>query len=327
MVDQPVDHRRGQPGDLGQQAEAARADRALQLVAAGVAEDAGDDREVEELVARQLVQLVQGFEQPALAAAGRGGEVVADDQLALGVDAGHELVELQGEQPAVGAELDHVALDLVGDAADHLQALRHGGHVPDRDQVFDLQGRQGAGDLVEAVLVAFERGQGLVGLGQDGRRLLQDVADAVEVEGDDAHRLADGDDRQARLQGDALRGAVAGAGLVGGDGGVGHEVHGRADDLVVTAHHDGAVHLGQLAQPGGREVDVEQEAAAADLFDDLVVAEDDQPAGLSAQDSLQAVAQRCARRHSGQGFATAVVKTPVHLTPVSIGHLSLAVLM
>ena len=58
------------------------------------------------------------------AGAPAGGHVVAGDELAVGVDAGHQLVELQGEQPAVGAELDDVAGDLVGDAAHHLQPLR-----------------------------------------------------------------------------------------------------------------------------------------------------------------------------------------------------------
>ena len=94
-------------------------------------------------------------------------QVVADDQGAVGVDAGHQLVELQGEQPAVGAELDDVAGDLVGDPADHLQPLHDGDRVADGDQVLDLQRGQRAGDLVEAELVPLQGGQGLVGPGQD----------------------------------------------------------------------------------------------------------------------------------------------------------------
>ena len=201
------------------------------------------------------------------------GQVVADDQRAVGVDAGHQLVELQGEQPAVGAQLDHVAGDLVGDPAHHLQPLHHRDRVADGDQVLDLQRGQRAGDLVQPQLVALQRGQRLVGPGQDRRRVVEDVPLAVDVEADDAHRLADRDDRVAGLLGDPLGGAVPGAGLLGRDGRVGHQVHGGPDDPgAVAGQHDGAVHLAQLAQPGRGELDVEREAAGAERLDDLVVA-------------------------------------------------------
>ena len=53
---------------------------------------------------------------------------------------------------------------------------------------------------------------------------------------------------------DPLGGAVPGAGLLRGDRGVGHQVHvGAQDPGDVAVEHDGAVHLGQLAQPGRRE--------------------------------------------------------------------------
>ena len=61
-----------------------------------------------------------------------------------------------------------------------------------------------------------------------------------------------------------------------------------------------AVHLGQLAQPGGGELDVEREAAGADGLDDPVVAEHDEGAGAAAQDPLEAVAQLGARRDGGE---------------------------
>ena len=102
--------------------------------------------------------------------------VVADDQLALGLDAGDQLLELQREQPAVGAELDDVVVDLAGDPADHLQPLGDDGDVADGDQVLDLQRRQRAGDLVEAHLVALEGRQRLVGPGQDRAGVLEHVA-------------------------------------------------------------------------------------------------------------------------------------------------------
>ena len=66
-----------------------------------------------------------------------------------------------------------------------------------------------------------------------------------------------------------------------------------------------AVHLGQLAQPGGGERDVEGEAAGADRLDDAVVAEHDQGTGTAAQDALEPVAQGGARGDRRQGRAQA----------------------
>ena len=101
---------------------------------------------------------------------------------------------------------------------------------------------------------------------------------------------------------------MPGAGLRRLDAGVGHQLGVGAQDAVdVAVEDDRAVHLGQLAQPGGRELDVEREAAAADRLDDLVVAEHDEGAGAAAQDALQAVAQVGARRDGGQGGAQQVV--------------------
>ena len=111
--------------------------------------------------------------------AAAGDEVVAHDELALAVDAGHELLELQRQQAAVGAELDDVALDLGGDAAHHLQPLADRHRVADGDEVLDLEGGQRAGDLVEAQLVALERRERLVGAGQDRGAVVEDVAAAA----------------------------------------------------------------------------------------------------------------------------------------------------
>ena len=114
------------------------------------------------------------------------------------LDAADQLVELQGEQPAVGAELDDVTVDLAGDAADHLEPLSDRRDVANRDQVFDLEVGQGAGDLVETQLVALEGGQRLVGPGQDRGGVLEHVAAAGDVQSDDVHRLAHRDHRVAR---------------------------------------------------------------------------------------------------------------------------------
>ena len=232
------------------------------------------------------------------------GQVVADQQPAVLLDAGQHLVELQREQPAVGAELDDEALDLVGDAPHHLQPLADAHRVADGDEVLDLEGRQRAGDLVEAQLVALERGQRLVGAREDRRRVLEGVPPAGHVDADDVHRLAHRDDREAGLQGDPLGGAVPGAGLLGGDGRVGHEVHAGAHDArAVVGDDHRAVHLGQLAQPGGRQRDVQREAAGAQRLDHPVVAEHDQRARAAGEDALQPVAQRRSRGDAAEEFA------------------------
>ena len=77
---------------------------------------------------------------------------------------------------------------------------------------------------------------------------------------------------------------------------------GAHDAAAVGGQHDGAVHLGQLAQPGRRVPDVEGEAAVADGLDVLVVAEHDQRAGTAAQDALEAVPESGARRQAGDGL-------------------------
>ena len=82
-----------------------------------------------------------------------------------------------------------------------------------------------------------------------------------------------------------------------GIGVVGHQVHGGpVDPGDVAVEDDRAVHLGQLAQAGGGERDVEGEAAGGDRLDGLVVAEHDQGAGAAAQDPLEPVAQGGAGR-------------------------------
>ena len=80
----------------------------------------------------------------------RLGQVVADDEPEVVRQAAGELLELEAEQPPVGAELHDVVGDLVLDPADHLEALEDVGDVAHGDEVLDLERRQRAGDLVEA---------------------------------------------------------------------------------------------------------------------------------------------------------------------------------
>ena len=75
---------------------------------------------------------------------------------------------MQGEQAAVSAELDDVALDLEGDAQHHLAALGDDRDVAHGHEVIDLERGEVAAHLVESDAVALERGDGLVGAGEDG---------------------------------------------------------------------------------------------------------------------------------------------------------------
>jgi hypothetical protein len=118
------------------------------------------------------------------------------------------------------------------------------------------------------------------------------VALALDVEGDQVHRLADRDDRQADLARDAVCGPVPGTRLLGVDRRVRHQVHGRAHDLGgVAVEDDGAVHLRELAEAGRGELDIEHETAGAHGLDGLVVAEHDQGPGVAAEDALEAFTQ------------------------------------
>ena len=206
---------------------------------------AGDLLQVEQLLGGQLGErFIDLLELPV----GDGDEVVLGHQAAVVLDAAHELLELEEDQAALGAELDDVALDLVGDAAHHLRPLEDGDGVPDGHEVLDLEGRQRAGDGVEAVLVALQRLQGGVGLAQHPGDRLQRVLLVVAVDGHDRHRLGHGDDRHVDLAGHPLGGAVPGARLRRGDVGVGHEVDvAPGDPGAVGGQDQGAVHLGQLA--------------------------------------------------------------------------------
>ncbi len=101
---------------------------------------------------------------------------------------------------------------------------------------------------------------------------------------------------------------MPGAGLAGLDAGVGHELGGGAQDAGdLAVADDAAVHLRQLAQAGGGELDVEGEAAGGDRLDDLVVAEHDEGAGAAAQDALEAVAQLGTRCDGGERGAQELV--------------------
>ena len=299
MVDEPVDDRGGQARHLGQQPVAARRERGVEGVFVADAHRLGDRAELDERGGvdggKRLEHQLDAARSPA------GGEVVANDELALGIDAGDQLLELEVEQAALDSELEHVRVDLAGDPSHHLEPLGHGGDVAHGDEVLDLQGGQGVGDLVEAVAVALERGDGLVGAADDRAGVLEHVAGLVEVEGDDVHRGRHRDDGHPGLPGDTVGRAVAGAGLLGRDRRVGHEVDAGLEDAAdVLVEDDRAVHLGQLAQAGGRERHVERETTGGHGFDLAVLADDDQRTGASAQDAFETLTQGHAGRDGRQ---------------------------
>ena len=302
---QQVDVGELQPRDARHRAVAPRAHRrVLRLQRRRIAENPCQRGEVEQFVVRQRVEFVERGRHLRGGRRVGVGVIVADDQLAGGVVVADELLELQLELASVGAEFDDVGVDLEADPAHHLEPLHDRHHVPQRDEVLDLGGGQLPVDLVEPGLVALERGDGLVGARQDGRRVGHDVPLARDVHRHDAHRVADRDHRIAGLHGGALGRAVPGAGLVGGDRRVGHQLHVGAQDAgAVAGQHDGAVHLRQLAQPGRGVADVERESAVADGLDAVVVAEHDERARAAAQDAFQAVAQRRAGGQPAQRLA------------------------
>lgn len=250
----------------------------------------------------QGVQFGQRLLDRAGALRGGFGDVVPDHEFAFRLHARDQLVQLEGEEAAVRAEFEHVLGDLRGDPADHLQALGHGRDVPDRHQVLDLQRGEGARDLVQTELVALQGRQGLVRAGQDRRRVLQDAALAVDVQGDEAHRLGDRDHREADLLAHPVRGAVPGARLLRRDRRVGHELHARPKDLrQVRREHDAAVQLAQLTQARGRELDVQDETARAHRLHRLVEAQHDESAGVAAQHPLGPSRRGCrGPRRSGR---------------------------
>src|SRR5215213_2870480 len=106
VVDQPVDDAGGEPGYPVEQAVAARADGGVECVGRGGQPVApGDGGEVQQLGGRQGPQIGEHLvDRPGTTAP--VGQVVADEEAAVLLHAGQHLVELEGQQPAVGTELD-----------------------------------------------------------------------------------------------------------------------------------------------------------------------------------------------------------------------------
>src|SRR5919109_4850041 len=222
LVNDLLDDELRQPRDAAQDPVAAGRHGIVKRVdLAVVAEQLGEAPEVQEVLVGQPADLVQRAGECLVAVL---GEVVVHERGLVGGGADHRLLELHLDEPALGAELDDVALDLDGHARHELRALEHREDVVQRGAALELERGQAGRDLVEARAVLVERRQRLVGLGQDDRDVLEDVLRAVDVERDDLAPLRDGDDERVRLLGDALGRAVARAGLEGQDRRVRHEL-------------------------------------------------------------------------------------------------------
>ena len=289
-------HRARQARDAREEAVPPRGEWGLQTLAAGdEPERPGHLEGVGELVRLEGGEPVGEFGGVVARA------VVLEEQFAVASDPGDQFLHLEAQEPAIGPELDHVGVDLVPDAHDHLHALRHRHDVPHGHQVLDLEGRERGEHLVEPALVPLERGERLVRLRQQQVRALEHVADAADVQGDDAHRLRHRDDRVPRLAGDPLGRAMAHPRLQGLDRGIREELDvGAADPAGGEVHHHGTVHLGQLAEAGRGELDIELESAGAECVDPLVVTEDHDGPGPATQDALEPVPQVGPGRHRHQ---------------------------
>ena len=170
--------------------------------------------------------------------------------------------------------------------------MQDGEHVVERHAPLELEGGEARGDLVEALAVLVERGQGLVGLGEDHGYVFEDVLDAVHVQRDDLASLGDGDNQRVGLLGDALGRAVAGARLVREDRRVGHQLDvGHGDLGGVGVEDDRPVHLGDLVEEGGGVVDVELDPAGEQEVELFGVTDHDQAAGAGVQNALDALPQ------------------------------------
>jgi hypothetical protein len=148
-----VGDRLGQPRDLAEQPVAARLHRRVEVEVGGEVQDAGDGTQVEQFVVGNLRKTRRDLRKHPV---GRLDEVVLAHEAPVFVDATGELFELQTDEPTVGAELNHVLLDFLRDAAHHLRALQDGCHVARGDEIFDFQRRQRAAHTVEARLVTTE---------------------------------------------------------------------------------------------------------------------------------------------------------------------------
>ena len=295
-----LDDKLGDPRDATEDAVAARADREVEGVElAVVAEQLGESAEVEDVLVRQpRERLLDRFQVPL----GVLDRVVADQRRLFGGDADHRLLQLHLDQPALGAELDYVALDLDRHPGHELGPLQDGEGVVEDAAAFELEDAEAGRDLVEALAVLLERGQALVGLGEDGGDVLKDVLGPLDVERDDVAPLGDRDHQGVGLFRDALGGAVPGAGLAREDRRVRHQLDVGPDDLGgLAVEDDRAVHLRHLVEHRRRVVDVELDPSREQMGDIARLGDDDEGAGPGVDDVVDSLPQGAARGDDVEG--------------------------
>ena len=188
------------------------------------------------------------------------GQVVAQNQVAGGHLGGAQLLQLQGNEAAVHAELQHVVADLADNAVHHLHTLKGHCHIRQGNVRLNLQGRQAGEHRTQTLLIAFKGLNRLVCASHQVLAVLDRVAGAVNVHRNHRHRRAHRNHRETGLNRRAFGGAVAGAGLVRLNGGVRHELYAGVQQAGgVAVADDSAIHLRQLAQASCRELGVDVE--------------------------------------------------------------------
>jgi hypothetical protein len=116
--------------------------------------------------------------------------------------------------------------------------------------------------------------------------------------------MADGDDGMMGLQAGPLSRSVPGSGFDRWDRGIGCELDIRPENPGgIVIEDDGAVHLAQFAEPGGRELDVEPKPAIAEVLNALIESEDDQRPRPAAQNAFETIAKWRARGDPGEHSA------------------------
>src|SRR3954467_6693860 len=132
-----LDHELRQARDAPEDPVAARRHGVVKGVQlAVVPEQLRQAPEVEHVLVREPRE---GVEHEREALLGVLGEVVVDEGRLVGGDADHRLLELHLDQPALGAELDDVALDLDGHAGHELGPLEDREHVMKGHAALELE--------------------------------------------------------------------------------------------------------------------------------------------------------------------------------------------
>jgi len=285
----------GQAGDVRQDPEAARRDRMVERVdVARIADQLRQPLRFQQLPVRECVQ---SFERELRPRTGSVRVVVVHYGGTLGGHLADQLVQLHPDQPRLGAELDAVALDLLGHPRRHLRALQHDEDIVEHDGVLKLERGQPRQDLVEPLPVGLERRERLIRLREDLGHGIELVTRLRDVHGDRGALLGDGDHERTGLLRDTLGSAVPRARLVRRDRRVGHQLHVRVRDLRQRRRDDDrSVHLRELVEELRREGLVEPHPTGEEKRELTGIADHDQRAFARADHVVDRLAELRPRR-------------------------------